>query len=580
MKSPAKTAPKTSATSRKPARGRKAESAPRSNLWLYAIGALAASAAAWLAYAPALNGPFLFDDLTLPFNVPHFPEQSLRVWLAGVRPLLMLSYWINYQLSQLQTFSYHAFNLLLHAVNAVLVFLIVRKLLGSGAGILAVFAAGIFLLHPAQTESVAYVAGRSEALSATFFLAAFGVFLYRRRLEASWPLSFAVLGLFAAALLTKEHTAVFPALLLLTDYFWNPSFSWSGIRRNWRLYLLLAVSAAAGIVAVSRILHGADSAGFAIKDVPWPHYFFTQCRAFFVYLRLFLFPAGQTIDYDFPISRSILEPAVVFGVLGIVLLVGAAVYYRRRFPLACYGLLAFVILLAPTSSFVPLKDPIAEHRLYLPMVGLLLVTTDLLQRVKVERKILALALSAIVVVAAIATYHRNLVWADSTALWEDTVAKSPGKARAHFQLAYAYYEAGRCEQAILHYQSTAQLQAPDYRLLVDWALACDCLNKTDEALDKLRQAAAIDGTAHVHALRGMVNAKAGRTAEARDALETASRLDPNFAMTYVYRGNLYAMAKQFPEAAADYRKALALDPSLQVARDALTMAEANLHPRP
>src|SRR4029077_16669945 len=103
--------------------------------------------------------------------------------------LLMFSYWVNFELSGGETFSYHALNVLLHAVNAALIFLIVRKIL-AWAGveaqrldILAGFAGGLFLLHPVQAESVAYIASRSEDLSGLFFFCAYAVFLYRRSIS-------------------------------------------------------------------------------------------------------------------------------------------------------------------------------------------------------------------------------------------------------------------------------------------------------------------------------------------------------------------------------------------------------------
>src|SRR5579862_8480514 len=144
--------------------------------WMYVLGAFVAIAIVFEVYQPALYGPFLFDDNYLPFRLPRFHVEALRPWLSGVRPLLMFSYWVNYQLSGFETFSYHAFNVLFHAANALLIFLIVRKIL-QWAGvetdrldILAGFAGGVFLLHPVQAESVAYIASRSEDLSGLFSL--------------------------------------------------------------------------------------------------------------------------------------------------------------------------------------------------------------------------------------------------------------------------------------------------------------------------------------------------------------------------------------------------------------------------
>lgn len=570
---------------------RKASASPapdsRVRRWPYIVGLFVLLYVAFHAYAPALHGPFLFDDAYLPFSIPAVADQPLQAWTVGVRPLLMFTYWLNYQISASKTFSYHVFNLLLHLINTLLVFFILRKVLSlaqkssdisdsAPRDLLAGFAASIFFLHPIQTESVSYVTGRSETLSVLFFFAAFAVFLYRNREAVSWKVAFAVLALFGCALLTKEHTAVLPGLLLLTDYYWNPGFSLAGVRRNWRLYSLICVTGLAGIVGIWRILRVADSAGFALKDFTWYQYFFTECRVIFVYLRLFLFPVNQTIDYDFPISRTIFEHGAILAMAGLLVLAGGAIYFRRRYPLASYGVLVFLILLAPTSSFVPIKDPIAERRLYLPMLGLLFVLLEFLRRLRADRKALAVGLSVTVVIMGTLTYKRNHVWSDATALWQDAVEKSPRKARAHFQLAFAYYLQGRCDEALQHYNTVAQLEPADYRLLVDWALAYDCVNQPEKALTKLREAAAMEPTAHVHALIGMVQAKQQAWAQAMESFQSAVKLDPNFEMTYVYRGNLSTMLNDLAAATADFRRALAINPKNQFARNGLAVVEERI----
>jgi tetratricopeptide (TPR) repeat protein len=553
-----------------------AERAPGSRWWIYLAAAACASVALYLVYAPALSGPFIFDDTYLPYHTPDF-HNTLGAWIGGVRPLLMFSYWVNYQFSR-EPFDFRATNILIHLLNGFLVFFIVRKLLRRNPPewLLPGFAAAIFLFHPIQTEAVSYIAGRSESLSALFLLAAFAVFLYRRPTAVSWKISIAVLALFGAAVCAKEHTLVLPALLLLTDYYWNPGFSFSGIRRNWRLYVPIALGAAGGLVFLARILRGAQSAGFGLKDFTWYQYFFTECRAFWVYLRLLVFPAGQNLDWEYPISRNIMDHGAIFGLAAILLLAAAAIYYRRRYPLASYGFLVYVLLMAPTSSFVPIRDPIAERRLYLPMIGILLVAAAALEHVRVDRRKLAAALCGIVLVLGIATYRRNELWASDTAMWEDAARKSPGKQRVHFQLAHTYDSHGQCRDALAQYAEAAKLEQPDYGLLVDWGLAYDCADDPDAAVAKLRQAAALNPTAHVYSQIGMVYAKRAQWPEALAALAQAEAADPGYATTYYYRGGVRAKTGDFAAAAADYRHALALDPLIQPAREGLAYAEQQL----
>ena len=549
---------------------------PRPLFWLL-VGAL--FVVVWFAYSPALHGPFMFDDTVLPFALPSF-SAPLSAWLRGVRPVLMFTYWANSAISGSDTFSYHVVNVLFHCCTALLVFLIVRRL-AEWAGVmharrdlLAGFAAAIFLLHPVQTEAVAYLAGRSEAVSVMLAYAAFAVFLYRPQAGMTWGRAASVLGLFLLALFSKEHIVALPLLLLLTDFWWSPGSELKAIRSNWRLYVPMAAGAAVGVAFFWRIMLLSQSAGFALKDLPWYQYLFTQFRALFVYPRLFLLPVDQDLDWDFPISRTLLDHGSIVGLVALAALVAAAFYYRRRFPLATYGFLAYLVLMSPTSSILPIKDPLAERRLYLSMLGLLLIVVDILSRVKVDRRTLSYTCAAVALLAAFATHARAALWADPVALWEDTVRKSPDKSRTHFQLAVAYTDAQRYDAAIAEFQKTAQIDKPDYNLLVDWGLAYDAMNRPDDAIAKLRQAAALEPTAHVYSQIGMIYAKQRQYPGALEALAFAEKINPAWAPTFNYRAKIRFQQNDYAAAVADYRHALALDPTLADAREELARAEA------
>jgi tetratricopeptide (TPR) repeat protein len=420
------------------------------------------------------------------------------------------------------------------------------------------------------------VASRSENLSVLLFFAAYAVFLCRPSEAIAWPRVLFVFLLAGAALGVKEHTFVLPALLLLTDYYWNPGFSFRGIRRNWRLYAPMAVLAVAGGFYIYTIMARANTAGFALKGLAWYEYFFTQWRALFVYLRLFVLPVRQTIDYDFPFSRTVFHHGAVFGLLALIAISAAAWFWRKRYPLASFGWFAFLLLIAPTSSVMPIKDPLAERRLYLSIFGLLLIVLEFARRLRLRPAALAAAGAAVLLVSGALAYQRNQVWADRIALWQDTVRNSPRNARAHFQLAYSYYEEGRCAEALPHYQRVLDIRGPDYDLMVDWALAHDCLGQTAEAVAKLRKAAAIDRTAHLYAVTGMVHAKAQQWQEALDALAEAERIDPNFSMIYVYRGGIRLAQNAAAAAEAEYLRALAIDPASEPARAGLAQARRAL----
>jgi protein O-mannosyl-transferase len=554
---------------------------PQPRNWPYVVGLLVALFAVLEVYWPAMNGQFLLDDTYLPYALPNYAAAPLVGWIKGLRPLLMFSYWLNFQYADpsragmQDTFGYHFVNVVLHFFNSILVWLAMRKVLSWTSvemwlsAILAAFSAGLFLLHPLQTESVSYVASRSETLSVFFVLATLVVFLYRKGSALSIGRTIAVLAFFGAAVLSKEHTAVVPVLLLLTDYYWNPGFSVAGIRRNWRLYIPIAVAGALAITFVFRVLSAASTAGFGVKEFTWYQYFFTECRVIWDYLWMFLLPVGQNLDPDFPISRSITDHGAIVAILGLLAVTVTAWIYRRRFPLASYGWFVFLILIAPTSSFVPIKDPFAERRLYLPFIGLLFITVEFLRRWKISRNTLMAVLGTVLVVEGAATYQRNLVWGTSIDMWSDTVAKSPHKLRPQFQLAMAYYLSGHFPEAVEQFDKAAQVEPPNFELLIDWALAYDGVGKSAEAISKLRQAATIERSAHVYTEIGKEYGKMGKYPEALDALATAMQIDPNFAMAYYNRGGVYESVGKKAQAIEDYRRVLALDPRIDFAREAL-----------
>ncbi|MCX6632194.1 MAG: hypothetical protein NTW28_31675, partial [Candidatus Solibacter sp.] len=467
----------------------------------------------------------------------------------------------------------------------ILIFLVIRRLLewaGTAESLRTPFAAFgglLFLLHPLQAESVAYISGRSDALCGMFGCASFAAFLYRRAPAISWGGVASVVLLFGAAVLSKEQAVVLPVLFVLTDFWWNPESRLRGVLANWKLYAVLAVGAAYGVALSWRLILGigtGGSAGFAMKDFTWYQYLFTQFRAVFAYLFSFLLPVNLNVDWDFPISRSIFEHGAIFGLAGLLALAAAAWRYRRGFPLAGYGFFVFLVLLSPTSSILPIKDPIADRRMYLPMLGLILVAIDLLPRLKVERRVLAVGAGALLVVATLATHARAEVWSSPISLWQDTARKSPNKIRAHFQLAYAYQEQGRFDLALAEFQKTAELKAPNADLLLDWGLAYDGLNQPDKALDKFRQAAVMEPSAHIYTQIGYIHAKRSAWKEAMEAFDTAEKLDANFAITYMYKGQVHLATNQPAAAVAEFQHALALDPSLAPARQGLAAAQQRL----
>jgi protein O-mannosyl-transferase len=521
--------------------------------WIFAL----AMVVALVIYLPALRGPFVFDDLTLPV----LQKQNQTEWtqyLTAVRPLYYLNLLAQYRLHGDNPLPFHLVNWLLHAMNTLLLYGILRRYArlaespAREAVAVAAFGAGLFLLHPLNTEAVSYIASRSEVLSVLFAFLSWRLFLDRRTPRLGLGAMVGVLALLMLALAVKEHVIALIAVFLLTDMLFG------GWRANLRFYLplgLFGVGAAAYLLAQA----SNNTAGFGVEGVTPLAYFTTQGEVIWRYLQLAVLPVGQSVDHAFPVRVSML------GIAGWAALAAVGVWLWKKGPkLAFFGWLVFLVMLAPTSSIVPIADAMAERRLYLALPGLALLAAPWVSRAK------PWLLSAVLVAMALVTWNRNEKWASSEALWRDATAGNPANARAQFQLAHVLYLDGRCADSLSHFELADQHGGAETALFVDWALALDCAGRPDEALTILSRARE---DSHLRwSTTGMIEGKRGRSVEALAALDRALELRPRFAMSWVYRGNVLVGLGRRDEAAENFRRAIQIDPDNAAARQGLVAA--------
>jgi protein O-mannosyl-transferase len=520
---------------------------------------------AFVAYSAAIRGPLLFDDLTLPIASPFYSDVPFSAWLKGVRPVLMLTYWLNYTPSSSSTLAYHATNIAFHALNALLVFVICRHLLrqfnveSRRVFVASTFCSLLFLLHPLQTESVAYIAGRSEVVSATFVLSAWLIYVRRIGSPVSWRESCVILLLSALAVATKEQAAAtLPAIFLLTDWTFRRGSMFEELRANKRLYVPSSVGAVVGAAWIGNKLLTSPTAGLNAGTSP-VEYFFSQSRAILSYLQLFFFPVGQNADREFPISHNLLEHGAALALCGLAIVIWIAL--RRQPPLVRYGTLLFLAFLAPTSSIVPLADPYAERRMYLPIVGLVIALSAILEHRSVRLRNFALIGAVCSSIALYATVARAEVWSNRISFWQDVVQKSPHKARGYQHLTVSYMAAGRCEDAVNQLEKSKDVMPHDYLTLINWAQAYTCVNRPDAAIGKLREAERIIPSADVYGLMGEIFIRQGKNAEAEDAFRKAAEKQPEGTdLKHVYQGNLALLANDRTRAQGEYQRALDINP--------------------
>jgi hypothetical protein len=402
-----------------------------------------------VAYLPSFAGAFQFDDYNVILGSP-----VVQSWAAlfehaggGVRPLLKASYTASWTLG-LGVFAFHLVNIAVHAVNAVLVYLLGRALCerwgvySQGA---ALAAALLFALHPIQVEAVTYVSGRSSSLMASFYLGA--VLVYLRGGHWGWS---ALLFVLAAA--TKETALTLPAALLLCELCTPERAAWKDIARRQAAHWILLL-AAVGVVLLHARYFELLTFGFTRRDVA--DNLLTQVGGI-SYLALRLVSLhGYNIDPALPVLHEWTAAlAIQAGLLAALLIVGATSVRRR--PWIGFGLLWFFLQLAPTNSIVPRLDVANDRQLYLACWGVFLGLSVQIALAWPARRMLAAAFLGLF---AIASVWRQLDYRSEIALWESDVGKAPWNARAHNNLGYAYQQAGRIDEARREYQA-AELLAP------------------------------------------------------------------------------------------------------------------------
>lgn len=527
------------------------------------------------AYVNTLESPFVFDDAPAIIENPSI--RNLADWRsvlappasagsAAGRPLVNLSFALNYAAGGLDPRGYHAVNIALHAAAALLLFGIVRRTLlrpplaaryGQAATPLAFFAAVLWAVHPLLTESVTCVVQRTEILGGLGLLLALYGFIRHVEAGSGWRWGAVTVAACYTGVAAKEIVAVAPLLIAGYDaLFVSGSWRETWLRRG-RFLLVLAGSwgLLAALVAMGEQRGGV--VGFGLGVGAWD-YLLTSCQAIGIYLRLSFWPHPLVLDYGTDVVR---ELGAVWPQFLLLTALGLATCWGlvRRQAIAFAGLWFFLIL-GPSSSFLPLvSQPIAEHRMYLPLAALVMSVALAAYRA-LGRNASFLALAAIAVLAA-ATVRRNAQYESPVRIWADTVAQRPGNSRAHSLLSLALERAGRTEEGLVASREAARLapQSPEMQYNLGYALLH--AGRADEAVTAFQAALQLrPDYAEAHCDLGAAYLSLRRGREAHAHLAAAVKLRPTYADAHFNLGNLFAQTGRLPQAIASYQTALAAEP--------------------
>ncbi len=572
-----------------------------------AFAAFLLVAAGTLAYLNSFAGPFVFDDEPSILHNPTIhrlatawsPPTGGGLTVSG-RPVLNFTLALNYALGGESVGGYHALNLLIHLAGGLTLYGLIRRTLrrpllasrfGGEADLIALVASALWLLHPLQTAAVTYMVQRAESLCALFYLLT--LYAVARRTEPGAGRRWSVVAAIACLLGmgTKEVMVTAPVLAFLYDR----TFVAGSFGAVWRarrgLYLTLAGTWILLLVLVLATDGRGETAGFGTAITPLA-YGLTQLKAIAHYLQLAVWPAPLVLDYGTPVVTSWTE--VLLPALIVIPFAVASVWHGLRGHPAGFCGLAFSLVLAPSSSVVPVAtQTMAEHRVYLPLAALAALVAVLTWRWLGRRGLIALA----VIAAAFGflTAQRNRDYASAIGLYEDTLAKAPANARARALLAEYYVRAGRIsdgrraleqaiatqpgvpemhnnlgnlclhqgdlEAAVRHFEAALALEPEDPEFTNNLGNALVRAGRLDDGIAYLEVAVKIAPAMPAPAYNlASAYAQAGRTEEAIRLLRRLIERDSGDTSAHNLLGHALSSAGQRTEGIAHLREAVRLAP--------------------
>ncbi|MBN2060022.1 MAG: tetratricopeptide repeat protein [Deltaproteobacteria bacterium] len=550
----------------------------------------------FLIYSGSLEGPFLFDDEA---NIETNPNIRLNMFsreglknagfgsLISTRPVANISFALNYFFHQFNVMGYHIVNVVIHILNGILLYFFIKATLNillrknnspvnsesTNPPLIAFFASLIWLVHPIQTQSVAYIVQRMNSMAAMFYLLSLLLYIKARQTEGKGKKGVLFTGVTLSGILaigSKEIAATLPFFILLYEFYFFQGLDTSWLRR--RIFLFIGIFFL--LVSIVFIFMGAHpieriSSGYGWRDFTMAQRVLTEFRVVIFYISLLMFPhpSRLNLEHDFNISNSFTDPVTtVLAMFMIIILAGAAVYKAKKNRLLSFAIIWFLGNLVIESSVIGLEI-IFEHRTYLPSMLASLLAVTLIFRYLRQRWLRVGILLVIVMIISFWTHERNRVWADSIVLWTDCVKKSPEKARPRSNLGRALAENGRPDEGIRQLKEALRLR-PGYAVAHNnLGTALEKQGRLDEAISHYSEAVRIiPRFPNAHYNLGVALHRKRKINEAIEHYEETLRLNPGHALAHNNLGVALESRGKLKEAETHYNAALRIQPDYPDAR--------------
>lgn len=486
-----------------------------SNLY-YVITALVILVIITFAYSNSLHAEFAFDDFA---NFVHQSEMHLthlsfdnikKAVQGGInhnRVFPNISFALNYYLNQHDVWGYHLVNLIIHTLTTLVVFALFvktiillrpEKHLALPVAEIAFVAALLWALHPLQTNAVTYIIQRMTSMAGLFYFSSLLAYLHARTTTGStykrYLLFTTCICFWIISLFSKETSIMLPLIILAYEiYFLRGHIGKMKIHRFVTLTgIFLAISIAIAFFYVGGNFLDVVTEGYTRREFTLIERLLTQSRVVFFYISLILLPLPSrlSLNHDFALSTSIIDPVqTIPSLVGIGLMIYLIFFFYKKNQLISFALLWFMVNLIIESTIIPL-ELVFEHRLYVPLAIPMLAAVTISSKFVSEKhkQVLRFGWIIIAILLFLGTWQRNEVWSSNVSLWKDVAAKSPELLRSYEGLVKAYNDE-------YSYQATSEIcTAAEARNLKSVYLYNNCgfaalkLEKTNEGIRLLEYA--------------------------------------------------------------------------------------------
>ncbi|TVM03866.1 MAG: hypothetical protein CV087_03085 [Candidatus Brocadia sp. WS118] len=527
------------------------------------------SAISGIVFFNTLNNAFVYDDsvtvvtnsLIKSWKNIHFIFSSHYFILSGelsYRPVVTVSYVIDYFLWGLNPKGFHLTNVFLQSANVVLFYLFLKHVVRVNT--FSFIAALLFATHPVLTETVNSISYREDLLAALFFLISFILFLKadKKPLSPGKFLLYYTGSLFSylLSLFSKEMSVTLPILLVLHNLFcFSSTITRQAFAKRMKgIYLGYLV-----ITGFYLFIRFALFRHIYIRLDQYHDNIFVMVKVLASYLKILFFPCDLNADYVVPPATngniSLIISALLI-VTAVVLITQLCRYDKRCWFFASW----FFITLLPVSNIIPLGNIMAERYLYIPLMGFSGVVGIIVQNYRVKNKLVTIGFGAIIVMAGIMSIHRNGIWLEDFTLWHSTINREPESARAHINLGVSYSKKGFYDYAESEYKKTMEINPRDVDAHYNMGNAYERNGKSEAAIEEYLEVLRYNpGHADAYNNIGGIYKNRYLFDRAINSYKKAIQRNPFNPNYYDNLGLVYYENRHYSEAVAEFKKALKIN---------------------